>query len=300
MIWHALGDWGTTRLRLVRVVDGGVSGRVEGPGIGGLTQSPSTALRDAIDRLGEGTPPATIRLCGMAGARGGIHEVPYVLCPASTAEWLASAWRGEFDGTPLAIAAGLADDGGGRPDVMRGEETQIFGALALSRELAGLRSIFILPGTHSKWVTVRDGQIETFRTFMTGELFDLLATRSTLVLQDGKADEAESHLGFEAGVARATDRSGLAASLFEVRSSQLRLGKSPDWARGFLSGLVIGDEVVSMQQHAEETGPVTLIGAKSLCDRYESVLGRMGISARRMDGDACSLRGLELLDDHNG
>lgn len=296
MSWQAFGDWGTSHLRLYRIEAGQVTASSAGPGIGAIGEGgPASALRKALAQLGPDAP-AEIRLCGMAGSRTGLAEAPYADCPADAAQWNRAAIRLTFDGVPLALAAGLAcEDSSGCPDVMRGEETQIFGAIAVAPELGAGRSILVLPGTHSKWAVLENGTITSFRTFLSGELFALLKAHSTLLaLGDSGASDEEQ--GFAEGLARVRAREGLSAMLFSVRSLQLRAGRSSGWAAGYLSALVIGDEVETMRRLAGQMDRVCLIGASVLCARYEQALAQAGTSTARLDGEACVLKGMELLN----
>lgn len=185
MGWRAIGDWGTSRLRLYRVENGMVAGETEGLGIGVSQVPPADVLRTAPASLGDDRPEA-IRLCGMAGARGGLAEAAYADCPAEAASWRAAALRSSFDGVPLCIAADVASD----RDVMRGEETQIFGVKVLYPALGDV----LLPGTHSKWARMDGGVIVGFDTFIAGELHAVallcaLDLRARYV-DRGHADEA--------------------------------------------------------------------------------------------------------------
>ena len=112
----------------------------------------------------------------MIGSRQGWREAPYVACPAAAADvaqgMIAVDWR---DGHRVLLIPGIScRDGQGVPDVIRGEETQIFGAVS------GDGGLFLLPGTHSKWVAVEKGRIISFATFMTGEVFGVLRQHSIL------------------------------------------------------------------------------------------------------------------------
>src|SRR6185437_8161407 len=114
-------------------------------------------------------------ISGMAGSRQGWAEAPYVACPAGPDELARHLLWIERD--RIALVPGLSDRQGDVPDVMRGEEVQIFGAMRLAGLADGL---FVLPGTHSKWATVRGGKVMGFRTFMTGEVYGLFAQHSIL------------------------------------------------------------------------------------------------------------------------
>ena len=292
MTWLALGDWGTTRLRLYRIEDGKVTDRVEGPGA--LNPQPEAVLRAALEPWCAQSRPAVIRLAGMAGARTGLREAPYAECPADVEAWRRSTLSFEFDGAPLTIASGLActhEDGAA--DVMRGEETQIFGALALEPSLRQGRHLFVLPGTHSKWVTVQEGRIVRFNTFVTGELFALLRGSSLLSSQNEPNPALEVE-GFAAGLARAREGS-LLLPLFEARAAQLRQSRSPDWASGFLSGLLIGGEIAEARRASDHSASVQLLGAPDLSARYEQALKTFDVEAHHLDDDVCVRHGLGLL-----
>jgi len=279
---QVIGDWGNTRLRLWRLESGAVADRREGRGVA-QTDHPSAALAAALGNW----QADRIVLCGMAGARNGLHETPYVACPADAESWRSRLTTFERGGASVAIAPGLASSDG-RADVMRGEETQIFGAIANHPHLASGTHHTVLPGTHSKWAVLANGRIESFRTFMTGELFDLLQ-RSSLFAADGEAAEADEDGGFSDGLSR---HGPLSALLFEARSGQLLHGRSAGWARGFVSGVLIGAELATMKPH----GSVTIIGEPELANRYSRALADRGLRPAILDAEQCTIAGLRLLD----
>ena len=282
-----IGDWGSTRLRLWRLERGEVAERLEGPGILACAD-PAAALAAVM----AGRTADRVVLCGMAGAREGLHEAPYVACPVSLSQWRARATQGrEGSQANLRIAAGIScRDLSGHPDVMRGEETQVFGAMTLDPVLASGRHIVLLPGTHSKWVWLADGVIAGFRTCLTGELFALLGQSSLLAAGASGANEDS---GFAAGLARASEGAAPSVALFEARAAQLVDGRTVDWARGFVSGLLIGAEIVEMAP--QDT--VLAIGDPALLARYREALAQRGVPMHCMDGEACAIAGLRLLDD---
>jgi 2-dehydro-3-deoxygalactonokinase len=282
-----LGDWGGSRLRLWLVSDSEIVERREGSGMIHAANASDT-LATAI----AGWDAGRIVLSGMAGARHGMLETAYSPCPVTAGRWAAAAGFGEFAGRPLRVAAGVAcRDEHGRPDVMRGEETQVFGAMALDPALAKGEHAFVLPGTHSKWVRLNDGEIVGFRTFITGELFGALKGTSLFAAGgDESADPLEA--GFLDGLARSTADPGLTSTLFEARSAQLCDGKSAGWASGFVSGLLIGIEVAEMAPDE----PLTIIGEPRLAARYALALVRAGTEATILDGERCAIAGLRLLD----
>lgn len=299
--YAVIGDWGTSRLRLFRVEAGQVVARREGPGIGIVGGQAQAALADAIAPwLVDGTP-RSVTLCGMIGARDIWVEAPYADCPADADQWRAAAVRFDWNGAPMAIMAGLACTGAdGIPDVMRGEETQIFGAIARDGALGEGRHLIVLPGTHNKWSLVEDGRIVAFRTVPTGELYALLRDHSTLAPKVEQSDAAQEAAGFAEGLGQAGSRqtgSGkLLQSLFAARAMRLRAGRSADWALGYLSGLLIGCEIAEMRDMLGEAQGVTLIGDARLSARYGQALDGMGQPLTMLDGDACALAGLALLE----
>lgn len=286
------GDWGTSRLRL-SLFDGDAKlAETDGPGIGALTASPAETLLQALAPWRAGLE--RVVLCGMAGSRSGVIEAPYAACPADVSAWAGQAAELTLDGLSVRVAPGLAGAApNGAPDVMRGEEAQIFGALALRPDLAEGERWFVLPGTHSKWACVRDGRVLGFQTFLTGELFALLTQRSSLLMgADRSENAADNALGFGEGLARA--QAGLPiGALFEARSAQLRAGRSGAWAEGYLSGLLVGAEVVEAVRSAD-TRAVTVIGAASLAERYLPALSAASLVSETLSGEACVLAGLRL------
>lgn len=283
-----LGDWGTSRMRLFLVEEGRIVDRKDGPGIGQLPSPPIAALREALASW----RPREFRhvaLCGMAGSRNGVVEVPYADCPAGASDWIGRAIEVIVDGVTVTIAPGLAGQGlWGAPDVMRGEETQIFGAIDQEPLLAQGRHLLILPGTHSKWAMIEDGAVMRFQTFMTGELFALLSEQSTLTRAGG--DDNERSDGFIEGLDHRD--SGLTGAMFAARSRQLREGRTRGWALGFLSGLLISREIDDAVAALGDVAGLTLIGDPTLTSLYRRALETRNLDANDLDGDTCSIAGL--------
>lgn len=226
-------------------------------------------------------------ISGMAGSKQGWMEAPYCACPAGFDE-LASqlAW---VQAGRIAIVPGLSCDNGGTPDVMRGEETQVFGAL----QLLGLQDgMLVLPGTHSKWVEVRAGRIAYFSTFMTGEFYALLRQHSILARTLPDADGGIDWDAFDQGVALALRGSSLLQTAFSVRTLSLFARMAAASLPSYLSGLVIGEEIRTQQ--LADRAHVVLIGSDELTQRYERALSQRGVSVQRA-GAAASWRGLWTL-----
>src|SRR3546814_8578864 len=126
------------------------------------------------------------------------------------------------------------------PDVMRGEEAQVLGALAALPTAGGL---ICLPGTHSKWVRVADGVVQSFATYMTGEVFDLLQGHSILSRLMTKGAVAADRWFLE-GVLLGR-QGGLLNRLFSARSRPLTGDLPEAEVRSYLPGLLIGDELAT-------------------------------------------------------
>jgi 2-dehydro-3-deoxygalactonokinase len=199
-------------------------------------------------------------------------------------------------GAELWLAPGLRfDPPGAAPDVMRGEEIQVAGALGLQPQWAG-RASFVLPGTHSKWAQVRDGRLVAFSTHMTGELYAVLRQHSILgrlmpappaaappgderqLTEDAAADAA-----FLAGVqaARASAPGELGHQLFAVRTLGLTGRLEPALLEDYLSGLLIGHELLAgLATHRRDgAAPLLLVGDLALCRRYAMAFEPFGTRA---------------------
>lgn len=304
---HIAGDWGTSRLRLFLCQGDRVLQRRQGPGIGGLREPPLEALRASMAGWRQAHGPLPLVLCGMAGSRNGWRETPYLPCPADLQALPQAALRFEAEGTTVAIAPGLSCRGRlGAPEVMRGEETQIAGALALHPALAAGSHLLCLPGTHTKWAWLQDGQVRDFLTALTGELFGLLRDGSTLARASGVPAQARSGAGsapeapddaFECGMeaAGALGKASLLHALFATRTRQLIDGRSQAWALSYLSGLMIGADVQGAIPIFGHPPSVVLIGDEGLNERYARALSRAGIGASCLDGEQCALAGLRTL-----
>ena len=296
---YLLGDWGTTNLRLYLMEGDRVADVRQGPGIGGLKQPPATVLNTLIEEWLGREIPIDVVLCGMASSRTGLLELPYVKAPANFATWAQASRCIQVGSARVLVATGLqcGDDQHGF-DVMRGEEAQIFGALETQPALADGRHFFVLPGTHSKWVEVVQGSIVQFRTALTGELYALLREHSTLLPAGATGTrDLEFDQGFAAGSQRslAADE-GLLTAIFKTRTAQLLQQRSPTWASGFLSCVLIGDELTTMSRAFDLAGStVALIGDAQLAALYERAFAARGVTTRLLSGEATVLASMRHL-----
>lgn len=242
-------DWGTTSLRIYRLdADGKLREmRQSRKGIlnNGDQTFAATLEQEAGDWIAAGETP--ILMSGMIGSRQGWIEAPYVPCPAGITEIGAALSKVKWNTNHAWIAPGVqCHDEYGVYDVMRGEEVQVLGLLEI---LGPGEHLVCLPGTHSKWVVVRDQKIVSFTTTMTGELFAILKEHSIL----GRTMRVDtfSERTFLKGVARSSDTGGLLHHLFGVRA-QVLAGKLTDSeSSAYLSGILIGHELHSNTQQAE-------------------------------------------------
>jgi 2-dehydro-3-deoxygalactonokinase len=286
------GDWGTSRLRLYLCDTGGhVLARGEGEGASVADCAGRFANSVASWDKAHGALPAV--LSGMVGSTIGWREVPYLKCPARPATIAGAALRFDADGRAIAILPGLSCVGKtGAPDVMRGEETQILGALRLHPHLAKGRHTICLPGTHTKWVTVADGAVTLFQTALSGELFELLRRHSVLARDAGEVDAQNPAFALGLEFARRNARADLLHLLFSVRSRVVTGEMAKAGAASYLSGLVLGKDVATALTLLDVTGPVQLICTPALAALYAKALSAYDLDSAVIDGDWAALAGL--------
>lgn len=276
-------DWGSSNLRILRIGAGGVvlDRRSDPRGAVGLAPGDFRRVLDDLAGhwLADGAP---VLICGMAGARQGWLEVPYCSCPTGVGDVAVGLAR-PYPDREISIVPGVSfSPGGVLTDVMRGEETQVFG-LATD-------GLVVAPGTHSKWIPVEDGRIVAIRTFMTGELF--AAVRSATLLGAGMGAPGVDTEAFRRGVGRSLEDRNLSAALFSVRVETLAGRLEPAGAADYLSGLLIGAEIAG-QEPARLLGPLTLIGDPALSARYVEALHLAGAGDVRVaDAEQATAAGL--------
>jgi 2-dehydro-3-deoxygalactonokinase len=291
------GDWGTSNLRLrLYSSDGALLDSRDGPGAAD-SRGRFAEVFDGLtaDWRAQGKLPAL--LCGMAGSTFGWVEAPYLACPEDIDNVAGSPSRARPD---VHIVPGMrCVNPLGAPDVMRGEETQLLGALELHPELARGRHLVCMPGTHTKWVALHDGTVLEFLTVPTGEIFRLLCDHSVLV-RDRDTPITHQPREFERGLAEAGRHAGvpLLHRLFQSRSLRLDKQLSPEGAASWTSGLLIGTDCAgalplfadSFDGNSE--APVYIVAAAPLAELYAGALSRLGRPAVRVAGDDAAFRGL--------
>lgn len=273
-------DWGTSSLRGALLSPTGAVLAEQSHARGILTIAPGEFPAVFESLFGEWMRPAGTRclISGMAGSQQGWVEAPYCSCPAGRAD----VGRAIVDIEPgrIALVPGLRDEHDGVPDVMRGEEVQIFGAMALTGLDDGL---FVLPGTHNKWVSVRQGRVTGFRTFMTGEFYALLSQHSILArMLDAEAPLDEA--AFLQGVTQSGNGEGLLHNAFGARTLPLFERMPVTEVASYLSGVLIGEELRTQSLRA--AGEVVLIGTPALTARYALALRSTGVATHTLGAEA--------------
>lgn len=285
--WIA-ADWGTSKLRVwLMEADRRVAEAGSDKGMNALQPGAfEAALLEVIAPWLRAGEVMTVLACGMVGARQGWAEAAYRFLPCRPAAADAPMpVPTQDEHLEVFILPGLAQQ---EPaDVMRGEETQIAGFLAKHADFEGS---LCLPGTHSKWIQVRDGQVTAFSTFMTGELFALLAGQSVLrhSLQSGNEDEEAFLDAAEAAIGAPQEVPG---KLFPLRAADLLQGLAPATARSRLSGYLIGAELAAATAYHAQ-GQLGLIAGAGLSDAYLSALSVIGRDAVTESGEEMVLSGL--------
>lgn len=284
--WVAV-DWGSSNLRAWRMEGDEVTNEAEAPA-GAISLDPPAfepALLEVISPWLTDGIVTDILVCGMAGARGGWQEAAYAAVPCPPVPSDFAQVRTRDPRLSVHILPGLSQDS--PADVLRGEETQLAGLLATEPRFDG---VACLPGTHTKWVRLSAGEVVSFASYMTGELFSLLATRS--VLRKTVGGDGWSAPDFIEAVDETLSRpEGMAARLFRLRAEALLHDLPPERARARLSGLLVGAELAGARPYWLGAD-VVIIGADHLAQAYRAALAHAGLSARLLDATAMTQRGL--------
>lgn len=276
-------DWGTTNRRAYRIDPQGECVATVEDSFGVLVVPPGgfpAAIDDLRARLGD----LPLLLAGMVGSTRGWIEAHYVPCPAGPTDLVGKlCW---VEPGRVAIVPGLSLLADGHADVMRGEEIQMFGALA-----AGLvpdTCLVCHPGTHNKWVSLVEGRVTKFRTVMTGEMFNLL--RGGGILADMLGDDVIRGTDFDAGLQRGLTAPALTAELFAVRARVLLGDLAPAGAASFTSGLLIGIDL-SVGLALADGAPIVIMGRPDLTNLYAAGATAAGQAALEIDGATAFLAG---------
>ena len=288
--WIA-ADWGTTNLRTWAMSSHGqiIDGKQSADGMATIANGDGN-FEAALIKLLEpwlSDQPLPVIACGMVGAKQGWQEVPYAKAPCSPTTPLTPV-QTQSDRIDVYIHAGVCQD---QPaDVMRGEETQISGLLAEHPDFEGL---VCLPGTHSKWVVIRDGILQSFRTFLTGEMFSLLSQKSILRLTtsgDGRDD-----IAFHKGVMKSFEHpEQLLSNIFSLRAEFLLHDLDPVSAHSELSGLIIGHELSGALGGLDNPESIALISAGGHSRNYKIAMETLGRSVKEYSATDLTMSGLRI------
>ncbi len=279
-------DWGTTNRRAYLLVGGGrCTAEVEDDQ--GILAVPAGGFPAAVQQIRNRLGDRAMLLGGMVGSNRGWVEAPYVPCPAGLDEIIDRLVWPEPGHSAIIPGVSFLDDE--RADVMRGEEVQLLGAAAVG--LIPPDCLVCHPGTHNKWVRMKDGRIASFRTVMTGELFNLLRQHS--ILADLLSGEVSAGDSFAAGVRRGLADSGITAELFTLRARVL-LGQASEDSACYASGLLIGEDI---RVGLKNCGKADLIvmGRPELTALYAAALAEAGHHARQVDGETAFLEGIKCI-----
>ncbi len=277
-------DWGTTNRRAWRIGAGGDVEDAFEDSVGVIAVPANTFGKEAA-RLRQRLGDLPMLLAGMVGSNRGWCETPYVPCPANQRDIAAAIlWIDERTG----IVPGVCQNSVSNPDVMRGEEVQIMGAIANGSVPSD--ALLCLPGTHAKWACIRNGRVASFATWMTGEIFALLSRHSILAseLEGG----AQHGLDYAAGVAASATVDPL-AGLFRLRAATLLHTDIGDGA-SYLSGLLIGGEVRAGLALFNRQEPF-IIGRPDLCANYAAAIAQIQGDATIVDGATAFRAGIRAL-----
>ncbi|ELY2742006.1 2-dehydro-3-deoxygalactonokinase [Cronobacter turicensis] len=280
-------DWGSTNLRAWLYQDAQcLESRQSEAGVTRLNgRTPEAVLAQVTEGWRDDATPVV--MAGMVGSNAGWKIAPYLPCPARFADigsQLTTVAERVF------IIPGLCVSRDDNRNVMRGEETQLLGA----RELAPA-PLYIMPGTHCKWVQADAQQVNDFRTVMTGELHHLLLTHS--LIGAGLPEQQSDADAFAAGLEQGAETDAPLTRLFEVRAAHVLGSLAREHVAEFLSGLLIGNEVASQLRHWQpgRTSPLTLVASPSLASRYQRALSLLGYTARALEGDRAFQTGIRSL-----
>ena len=276
-------DWGSSHLRAWLYLNGQCADSLQLPyGISRLVDQTASDVFAQYIQPWRGKKTLPVVMAGMVGSDAGWQTVPYLACPVSLQTLSAQL----FEVAPqIWIVPGLNTP----HNVMRGEETQLLGAMQLAPD-----TCYVLPGTHSKWVQVAEGALSGFTTAMTGELYHLLMQHS--LIGRGLPSQHDDDRAFEAGLQRGLESPALVNRLFEARARRVLGELDPGSVGDWLSGLLIGAEVEAMRSELS-VSQVTLVGSESLCRRYWLACEQAGITVNEIAGDTAFQQGIRSILD---
>ena len=283
-------DWGSSQFRAYLLDGNGtvIEKTENNRGIyTGRESSFEDVLYSSCNRWFDHVPGLPVFMCGMVGSREGWVETKYLKCPITADELGKRLVRvPDIRDNPIFIVPGISSGASAFVDVMRGEETQVFGLLPETCS----DGIACLPGTHSKWVSFNGSGINHFTTFLTGELYASIKTSSSIqpVIKHEDFDED----AFKEGIRLSRGPGGLSHHVFSIRSRLVAGESSYGTHASYLSGLLIGAEINAGLTLYPVNRSITLIGNKSLVRQYDLAFSLFDIATTSVPSDQASVRGL--------
>ena len=310
-------DWGNTNLRVYlcqhhlverHLVEDKPSSATEplrvlatksGPGVLHIDGDFEETFFDLVADWLEAHGPLRVILSGAVGSTVGWRDAPYLDCPVDPDQIIAGRTVFQARGLEFLIVSGLKTQGAlGAPDLIRGEELQLLGWMRLQNKPIA-EQVIILPGTHNKWVLVKNDRVETFATAFTGELYSVLENHSILITEP--QEEAFSAHWFMQGVelAKRLQSGQLLHALFTTRSRQVAGDLSTQQARSYLSGLLVGSDIVGstglFKDQVAQLNKVVLIGDSTLSNAYQLALKAFAIEAQICDSTEIAIAGYQAI-----
>ena len=246
-----------------------------------------TILEDHLSSL-SAPDDLPVIICGLAGSRQGWRQTAYLETPTSLDRLADNGTKLDGPGRAITLLPGIAHASGSEPDVMRGDEVRLYGAVLEANNVG----ICCLPGLHSKWVTLAGRQVRSFRTFMTGELRHAIAGSTILKFSlDADAEISAVDPAFVTGVRDGWLNAGrLTHLLFSLRADDLLNGRTGAENLARLAGLLIGAELAGAELAA--TPEVTLVASGQDARLYLAAFDTCGIPAQLIDAELSTQRGL--------
>lgn len=277
-------DWGTTSLRAYCVSASGEVVATAHSAAGILAEHADGfhgTFREIAGEWLQEFGPLPVLASGMITSRNGWIETPYLSAPAALDQFADSLTGYEAgDGVAMYFVPGLSClDSLGNPDIARGEETQIIGALTHPQAGGANDRLFLLPGTHSKWARVGSEKIHKFETYMTGEVFAVLLNHSILSKLAEPQTSGSTDVFSKAVEQGLESRSSVLHTIFGARTLALFESLKGQDVPDYLSGALIAEEIkaATATLGADDFGKVTVIGRSDLAEKYALALKIAGI-----------------------
>lgn len=282
-------DWGTSRFRLWLLDHNGsvTTHRSSDQGIITLTPEKFESVLEAHLEAAGAPKDLPVIVSGMAGSRQGWAEAAYLDLPASLDDLINTSVIVDTARRTVRILPGLAQREPARPNVMRGEETQLLGALGDDLE----SQIVCMPGTHSKWVQLESRVVRGFSTYMTGELFSVISSRSIL-LHAIEPDKFEEDAFISSVTGTLNEPDSITSQMFAIRAGQLLGFRKRQQGAAELSGLLIGAEIASARRIHGADHNVKLVASGDMARLYGKALELAGYEYSTTDAEAASINGL--------